>query len=121
MTRPFDARIGLWIDQELDSGHGLPEEICPDVIQLRGEDPLHYAVQGGIVLGTGLDGIVLVPLQLEEDAIEAAEEQPENNIYLIYVRELGGEIIGLYESDGSISEWRRKLSVIPKGVNTVLT
>jgi hypothetical protein len=121
MIRPSGARIGLWIDQELDTGHGLPEEICREVIQLRGEDPLHYAVQGGIVLGIGLDGMVLVPENLEEKAIEAAEEQPEENIYLEYVQELGGEIVGIFERDGSISEWQRGVSVIPEGVNIVVT
>ena len=122
MQRPEGSRIVLWINRDEDSGHGLAEEICPDSIQMRVEsEPYHYAVQDGIVLGVNVDGMVIVPVEAEERAIEAAEEQPEENVHLHYARVIGQEIVSIYLLDGTEEPFIRKPSVMPDDVQLPLS
>jgi ferredoxin len=74
----------VWIDQELCTGDGLCEEICPPVFVLC-DDGLSYVKQGDTVLRTpgGQAQMAIVPPDLEEDAKEAAEECPGECIFVV--------------------------------------
>ena len=73
----------VWIDQDLCTGDGLCEEICPDVFTLL-DDGLAYVKDGGKVLSDpgGVEGLAPVPGGLEEACIEAAEECPGECIFI---------------------------------------
>jgi ferredoxin len=73
----------VWIDQDLCTGDGLCEEICPDVFTLL-DDGLAYVKDGGKVLSDpgGVEGLAGVPANLEEAVIESAEECPGECIFI---------------------------------------
>jgi len=73
----------VWIDQDLCTGDGLCEEICPDVFTLL-DDGLAYVKDSGKVLSDpgGVEGLAAVPGGLEEACIEAAEECPGECIFI---------------------------------------
>lgn len=73
----------VWIDQDLCTGDGLCEEICPDVFTLL-DDGLAYVKENGKVLSEpgGADSLAQVPEGLEESVIEAAEECPGECIFI---------------------------------------
>lgn len=73
----------VWIDQDLCTGDGLCEEICPDVFTLL-DDGLAYVKDNGKVLSDpgGVEGLASVPAGLEEAVIEAAEECPGECIFI---------------------------------------
>jgi len=78
------AVVKVWIDQDLCTGDGLCEEICPQVFVLL-EDGLAYVKDGGRVLSDpgGATGIAGVPPHLEDAAREAAEECPGECIFIV--------------------------------------
>ncbi|MGH9060204.1 MAG: ferredoxin, partial [Acidimicrobiales bacterium] len=65
----------VWIDQDLCTGDGLCEEICPQVFTL-GDDGLAYVKDGSRVLDNpgGAEGVAPVPGELDDAVREAAEE-----------------------------------------------
>ena len=73
----------VWIDQDLCTGDGLCEEICPDVFTLL-DDGLAYVKDGGKVLSDpgGVEGLAGVASNLEEAVIESAEECPGECIFI---------------------------------------
>ncbi|MGH8996973.1 MAG: ferredoxin [Acidimicrobiales bacterium] len=73
----------VWIDQDLCTGDGLCEEICPQVFTLL-EDGLAYVKDGDRVLSDpgGADGVAPVPSELDESVREAAEECPGECIFI---------------------------------------
>ena len=73
----------VWIDQDLCTGDGLCEEICPQVFTLL-EDGLAYVKDGDGPHHDpgGADGIVEVPPELEDAVREAAEECPGECIFI---------------------------------------
>jgi len=73
----------VWIDQDLCTGDGLCEEICPDVFTLL-DDGLAYVKDGGKVLSDpgGVEGLASVASNLEEAVIESAEECPGECIFI---------------------------------------
>jgi ferredoxin len=73
----------VWIDQDLCTGDGLCEEICPDVFTLL-DDGLAYVKDGGKVFSDpgGVEGLANVPANLEEAVIESAEECPGECIFI---------------------------------------
>ena len=73
----------VWIDQDLCTGDGLCEEICPDVFTLL-DDGLAYVKEGGKVLSDpgGVEGLAPVAANLEEAVIESAEECPGECIFI---------------------------------------
>lgn len=73
----------VWIDQDLCTGDGLCEEICPDVFTLA-DDGLAYVKDGDKVMQDpgGAQGTVSVPGHLEDAVIEAAEECPGECIFV---------------------------------------
>jgi ferredoxin len=74
----------VWIDQDLCTGDGLCEEICPEVFQLL-DDGLAYVKQDGSVLSEpgGAEGLALVPAALIDAVTEASEECPGECIFLV--------------------------------------
>ncbi|HEY5386217.1 MAG TPA: ferredoxin [Acidimicrobiales bacterium] len=74
----------VWIDQDLCTGDGLCEEICPQVFTLL-EDGLAYVKEGGRVLDNpgGAEGVARVPFEFEDAVREAAEECPGECIFII--------------------------------------
>ncbi len=73
----------VWIDQDLCTGDGLCEEICPQVFSLL-EDGLAYVKEGDRVLNGpgGSAGLAAVPEDLEDAVREAAEECPGECIFI---------------------------------------
>ncbi len=73
----------VWIDQDLCTGDGLCEEICPDVFTLL-DDGLAYVKDGGKTLNNpgGAEALANVPSGLDEAVIEAAEECPGECIFI---------------------------------------
>ncbi|TML63575.1 MAG: ferredoxin [Actinobacteria bacterium] len=63
----------VWIDQDLCTGDGLCEEICPDVFTLL-DDGLAYVKEGSKVLSD--------PGGLEDAVVESAEECPGECIFI---------------------------------------
>jgi len=73
----------VWIDQDLCTGDGLCEEICPDVFTLL-DDGLAYVKDGSTVMSNpgGAAGMVSVAPGLEDAVSEAAEECPGECIFI---------------------------------------
>ena len=73
----------VWIDQDLCTGDGLCEEICPSVFTLL-DDGLAYVKQGADVLSSpgGADGVATVPSEFEDAVVEASEECPGECIFI---------------------------------------
>jgi len=73
----------VWIDQDLCTGDGLCEEIAPAVFTLL-DDGLAYVKEGDSVKNEpgGSAGMALVPDDLEEAVVEAAEECPGECIFI---------------------------------------
>ncbi len=67
----------VWIDQELCTGDGLCEEICPEVFALL-DDGLSYVKQGDTVLNNpgGKLQMATVSPDHEKAVAEAADECP---------------------------------------------
>ena len=73
----------VWIDQDLCTGDGLCEEICPDVFTLL-DDGLAYVKEGADVKSApgGAEGIESVPAGMEDAVTEASEECPGECIFI---------------------------------------
>jgi ferredoxin len=73
----------VWIDQDLCTGDGLCEEICPDVFTLL-DDGLAYVKDGATVMNEpgGAAGMVTVDVALHDAVTEAAEECPGECIFI---------------------------------------
>jgi ferredoxin len=73
----------VWIDQDLCTGDGLCEEICPDVFTLL-DDGLAYVKEGADVKSVpgGAEGIAVVPAGMEDAVTEASEECPGECIFI---------------------------------------
>lgn len=73
----------VWIDQDLCTGDGLCEEICPQVFTLL-SDGLAYVKAGDQVLSDpgGAESLAEVATELEDAVREAAEECPGECIFI---------------------------------------
>ena len=81
-----DAKLLVWIDQDLCTGDGICEEICPDVFLGRDdglwvvkEEVSHFGtsiVFDGDEAPDGAQGVARIPDSLIDAAVEAAEECP---------------------------------------------
>ncbi len=73
----------VWIDQDLCTGDGLCEEICPAVFTLL-DDGLAYVKDGDEVMSNpgGSAQMVNVPSDQEEAVVEASEECPGECIFV---------------------------------------
>jgi len=73
----------VWIDQDLCTGDGLCEEICPTVFTLL-DDGLAYVKDNGEVLNNpgGSAQMASVPVELEDAVTEASEECPGECIFI---------------------------------------
>jgi ferredoxin len=74
----------VWIDQDLCTGDGLCEEICPSVFTLL-DDGLAYVKQADLVMNEpgGSSQMAGVPSDLEDAVTEAAEECPGECIFIV--------------------------------------
>lgn len=74
----------VWIDQDLCTGDGLCEEICPSVFTLL-DDGLAYVKQDGAVKNSpgGAEGVAEVPSEFEDAVVEACEECPGECIFIV--------------------------------------
>ncbi len=81
-----DPALMVWIDQDLCTGDGICEEICPDVFQGR-DDGLWVVKESASHWGTdlvfdgnqgpdGARGVARVPDSQVETVVEAGEECP---------------------------------------------
>lgn len=74
----------VWIDQDLCTGDGLCEEICPSVFTLL-DDGLAYVKQGTDVKSNpgGTEGVADVAPEFEDAVVEASEECPGECIFIL--------------------------------------
>lgn len=85
-------KLYTWIDQDLCTGDGLCEEICPS-LYYAGDDGLFYVKdvdEKGNPANPRLrmgNGLALVPDNLINDAVEAAEECPGECIFFTEIEE----------------------------------
>jgi ferredoxin len=79
--------LRVWIDQDLCTGDGLCEEICPDVFVLL-DDGLAYVREGDRIFASakgnpqGAAGIASVRPGLDQLVVESAEECPGECIFI---------------------------------------
>ncbi|MHB8190051.1 MAG: ferredoxin [Ferrimicrobium sp.] len=73
----------VWIDQDLCTGDGLCEEICPPVFTLL-DDGLAYVRQGDEVYSSpgGAAQMASVPSEFADAVTEASEECPGECIFV---------------------------------------
>ncbi len=73
----------VWIDQDLCTGDGLCEEICPSVFTLQ-DDGLAYVRQLDEVFNSpgGSQQMANVPSDQESAVVEASEECPGECIFV---------------------------------------
>ncbi|MDA8385622.1 MAG: ferredoxin [Actinomycetota bacterium] len=73
----------VWIDQDLCTGDGLCEEICPSVFTLQ-DDGLAYVKESSDVFNNpgGSAQMAVVPAEFEDAVIEASEECPGECIFV---------------------------------------
>jgi ferredoxin len=73
----------VWIDQDLCTGDGLCEEICPSVFTLL-DDGLAYVKEDGAVKNApgGAEGVAMVTAEFEDAVVEASEECPGECIFI---------------------------------------
>jgi ferredoxin len=77
----------VWIDQDLCTGDGLCEEICPDVFVLL-DDGLAYVREGDTIYAEakghpqGAEGLASFPQKQLDAVIESAEECPGECIFI---------------------------------------
>tara|TARA_B100000029_G_scaffold8023_1_gene8494 strand:- start:556 stop:849 length:294 start_codon:yes stop_codon:yes gene_type:complete len=89
-----DVKMKVWIDQDLCTGDGLCEEICPSVFAMH-DDGLAYVKEpewktlygpsgksGDEPVYKMADGLATVPGEDVQAAIEAAEECPGECIFI---------------------------------------
>lgn len=95
MTEKLNPGLYVWIDQDLCTGDGLCEEVCPDLF-FGADDGLFYVKEKGEVgnllnprlkmAGTiDQDGLAFVPDNLVDAAVEAAEECPGECIFFTVI------------------------------------
>lgn len=72
----------VWVDQDLCTGDGVCEELCPSVFVLR--DGLSYvkAPDGGVLTAGGSTSQALVPDAMLDAVLDAAEDCPGECIFL---------------------------------------
>ncbi len=73
----------VWIDQDLCTGDGLCEEICPDIFTLQ-DDGIAYVKDSGNICNDpgGSAQMAQVPSELEDAVVEASEECPGECIFV---------------------------------------
>jgi ferredoxin len=74
----------VWIDQDLCTGDGLCEEICPEMFVLL-DDGLAYVKNDGVAMSdpAGPEGLAEVPSNFADAVKEAAEECPGECIFVV--------------------------------------
>ncbi len=78
-----DARMRVWIDQDLCTGDGICEDLCPDVFVIL-EDGIAYVQEPDQVMNDpgGHTGLARVPAVHEEAVIAAANGCPGECIFI---------------------------------------
>jgi ferredoxin len=74
----------VWIDQDLCTGDGVCEELCPSVFTLL-DNGLTYVKEGDIVFDSpgGEAQMAAVPSELEDAVTEASDECPGECIFIV--------------------------------------
>jgi len=72
----------VWVDQDLCTGDGVCEELCPSVFVLR--DGLSYvkSPEGAVLTAGGSTSQALVPDGVLDAVLDAAEDCPGECIFL---------------------------------------
>jgi ferredoxin len=74
----------VWIDQDLCTGDGVCEELCPSVFTLL-DNGLTYVKEGDIIFDSpgGEAQMAAVPSELEDAVTEASDECPGECIFIV--------------------------------------
>lgn len=70
----------VWIEQDLCTGVALCEQTCPDLFAMADDGVAHVVNADGQLLPGGQ--AAPVPAELLDSAIDAAEDCPENCIFI---------------------------------------
>ena len=88
----MSEKLYVWIDQDLCTGDGLCEEICPELF-FGSDDGLYYVKDEKEIANIASprlrmgDGLAFVPDRLVDSAVEAAEECPGECIFFTMIDE----------------------------------
>ncbi len=82
------ARFRVWIDQDLCTGDGICQDLCPDVFVIL-EDGIAYVREGDRVFNDpgGNTGLARVARHDEADVIGAAQDCPGECIFIETIEE----------------------------------
>jgi ferredoxin len=74
----------VWIDQDLCTGDGVCEELCPSVFTLL-DNGLTYVKEGDVIFDSpgGEAQMAAVPSELEDAVTEASDECPGECIFIV--------------------------------------
>jgi ferredoxin len=74
----------VWIDQDLCTGDGVCEELCPSVFTLL-DNGLTYVKQGDAIFNNpgGESQMAVVPPEFDDAVSEAADECPGECIFIV--------------------------------------
>jgi ferredoxin len=74
----------VWIDQDLCTGDGVCEELCPSVFTLL-DNGLTYVKEGDVVFDNpgGEAQMATVPSEFEDAVTEASDECPGECIFIV--------------------------------------
>jgi ferredoxin len=74
----------VWIDQDLCTGDGVCEELCPPVFTLL-DNGLTYVKEGDVIFDSpgGEAQMAAVPSELEDAVTEASDECPGECIFIV--------------------------------------
>ena len=88
--RSADAKVLVWIDQDLCTGDGICTDHAPEVFSIL-EDGIAYCLEGLKVFNDpgGAAELAVVPVYREADVIEAAAECPGECIFIEFSDEDG--------------------------------
>ena len=78
-----DANVRVWIDQDLCTGDGICEDVCPDVFVIL-EDGIAYVREGQQVMNDpgGHTGLARIAPDDEDAAVAAADACPGECIFI---------------------------------------
>ena len=81
--RSADAKVLVWIDQDLCTGDGICTDHAPEVFSIL-EDGIAYCLEGTKVFNApgGAAELAVVPVYREADVIAAAAECPGECIFI---------------------------------------
>jgi ferredoxin len=80
--RRQEMEMRVWIDQDLCTGDGMCEQICPQVFQLQSDGLAYVHDAAGIRTSTASERSVAVAADWHDDVLDAIAECPGECIFI---------------------------------------